>query len=171
VNVEVDNMLLPPFMHKIAVDSGNAYEISFGNGIKIITDVSNVFLDDIKAVLYAGIFVLICTLLTVAPVFKFLSLLLININSKEPDKVLDEKNPRYVMFIGLCVFLGTVLIRFMLRIYNYYLAARFIKGAPQEIKLSLGIDILDGITGLAIIFIGLIFAYVFQYIRNNKKIL
>ncbi|MCL1859691.1 MAG: hypothetical protein FWF92_10735 [Oscillospiraceae bacterium] len=169
VNVEVEKMLLPPFMHKIINNSGEIteYEISFGNGIKVVTDYKNVVLDDIKAVLYAGIFVLICTFLTVAPVFRFLSLILININSGDPGKMLDEKNPRYIMFIGLCIFLGTVLIRFMMRFYNYYLAARFIKGAPQEIKLSLGIDILDGMTGLAILFIGLICAYIFQCVRQK----
>jgi len=169
VNVDVEKMTLIPFMHKITDAKGKIteYEVSFGNGIKVITEAGNVILDDLKAVLYAEIFVLICTFLTVAPVFRFLSLLLKNINSKDSEEIFDAKNPRYVMFIGLCVFLGTVLIRFMMRFYNYYLAARFIKGAPQEIKLSLGIDFLDGITGLVILFIGLIFAYVFQYIRNK----
>lgn len=170
VNVDVEKMLLPPFIHKITYDAGADYEISFGNGIKVITNAKNVVLDDIKAVLYSGIFVLICTFLTMAPVFKFLSLLLKNINSKDPERILGEKNPRYIMFIGLCVFLGNILIRFMMRFYNYYLAVRFIKDAPQEIKLSLGIDLFDGITGLVILFIGLILAYVFQFVRNNKNI-
>ena len=170
VNVEAEKMLLPPFMHKIADDTGNitSYEISFGNGIKIITDVANVELGDIKSVLYAGLFVLICTFLTIAPIFKFLSMLLKNITSGNLNDIIDEQNPRYVMFIGLCVFLGTILIRFMMRFYNYYLAVRFIKGAPQEIKLSLGIDFLDGITGLVILFVGLIFAYVFQRIKEDR---
>lgn len=173
VNVEVEQILLFPFMDKIADDAGGitAYSISFGNGIEIITEAAegNVELGDIKAVLFAGIFVLICTLLTVAPVFKFLSMLLKNINSGEYIKIIDEKNPRYVMYIGLCVFLGTILIRFMMRFYNYYLAVRFIKDARQEIHLSLGIDVLSGITGLAILLIGLIFAYVFHYINQNNK--
>ena len=170
VNVEPGKMLLPPFMHKIAGDAGNiaSYEITFGNGIKVITDVMNVELGDIKSVIYAGLFVLICTFLTIAPIFRFLSMLLKNIASGKLENILDEKNPRYIMFIGLCVFLGTVLIRFVMRFYNYYLAVRFIKGAPQEIKLSLGIDLLDGITGLVILFIGLIIAYVFQRIQNSE---
>ena len=169
VNVQVDQMLLPPFMHKIVGESGTvtAYEISFGNGIKVITDVKNVVLGDIKAVLFAELFVFICALLTAAPVCKFLALLLKNINSGEYEKIIDEKNPRYIMFIGLCIFVGAILIRFMGRFYNYYLAARFIN-ASQEIKLSLGIDILSGITGLAILFIGLIFACIFQRIRESK---
>jgi len=172
VNVNVEQMLLFPFMHKIADDSGEitSYGISFGNGIEIITEATkgNVALNDIKAVLYAGIFVFVCTLLTVAPIFKFLSLLLKNINSGEYSKITDEKNPRYVMYIGLCVFFGTILIRFMMRFYNYYLAVRFIKEAQTEIRLSLGIDVLSGITGLAILLIGLIFSYVFNYINKQK---
>ena len=171
VNVDVDQMALLPFMSKITDANNNisSYEVSFGNGIKIDTKTAALDLKDIKAVIYAGLFVLVCTFLTIAPVFKFLSLMLKNINSKDPEKILDEKNPRYVMFIGLCVFLGTVLIRFMARFYNYYLAVRFIKEAPQEIKLSLGVDFLDGIAGLAILFIGLVFAYVFQYVRNMRN--
>ena len=173
VNVDVEQMLLFPFMHKIADETGEvtSYGISFGNGIEIITQATegNVALTDIKAVLYAGLFVFICTLLTVAPIFKFLSLLLKNINSGEYAKITDEKNPRYVMYIGLCVFFGTILIRFMMRFYNYYLAVRFIKEAQTEIRLSLGIDVLSGITGLAILLVGLIFSYVFGYINKPKQ--
>jgi len=175
VNVQVDQMLLPPFMHKIdIIDAagemkvGEFYNISFGNGIKITTAAENIALDDIKVILFAGLIVLISALLTIAPVFKFLSMLLKNINSGEYEKIIDEKNPRYVMFIGLCVFIGTILIRFVMRFYNYYLAARFIKCAPQEIKLALGIDVLSGITGLTILFIGFIFAYIFRRMNNKE---
>ena len=166
VNVEADQLLLAPFMDKIDNGAGEAYIISFGNGIKIITE--TIELSDIKAVIFAGIFVIICTLLTVAPVFKFLAALMKNIGSGETERILDEKNPRYVMFIGLCIFIGTILIRLMTRFYNYYLAVKFIKCAPQEIKLSLGIDILSGLTGLAILLIGLVFAYIFQHIKNKS---
>ncbi|MCL2773075.1 MAG: DUF2975 domain-containing protein [Oscillospiraceae bacterium] len=161
VNVDTAEMLLPPFMSKLTDDAGQiaSYEISFGNGIKIVEDASNVALDDIKAVLFAGIFVLVCTLLTVAPIFRFLSLLLKNVNGKN---FFDRKNPRYVMYIGLCVFVGTLLIRFMMRFYNYYLAVRFMKDIAPKIHLSLGIDILSGLTGLVILFIGFVFAYIFD---------
>jgi len=168
-NVEVEKMLLPPFMQKIANEAGNVteYEISFGNGIKVVTAARNVVLDDIKAVLFAGIFVIVCNLLTLAPIFRFLAALLKNIGSGDFGKITDEKNPRYVMFIGLCVFVGSLLIRFMMRFYNYYLAAKFIKCEPQEIKLSLGVDFMDGVPGLAILFVGLVFAYVFWFVRND----
>ena len=170
-NVEVEKMLLPPFMHKIADGAGRTthYEISFGNGIKIMTAAQNVALGDIKAALYAGIFVILCNLLTLAPVFRFLSALLKNIGSGDYERIIDEKNPRYVMFIGLCVFLGSLLIRFMMRFYNYQLAEKFIRCEPQKIKLSLGIDIVDGVPGLAILFVGLVFAYAFWHLRNAKS--
>ena len=170
-NVEVEKMLLPPFMHKIADEAGKTaeYEISFGNGIKVATAAHNVALDDIKAALYAGIFVIVCNLLTLAPIFRFLSALLKNIGSGDRERIIDEKNPRYVMFIGLCVFFGSVLIRFMMRFYNYYLAEKFIKCEPQEIRLSLGIDLVVGVPGLAILFVGLVFAYVFWYLRSSES--
>ena len=167
VDVNTDQMLLAPFMGKITNEAGEitAYSISFGNGIKIITE--TVELGEIKTVIYAGIFVFICALLTTAPVFKLFSMLLKNLGSKEYNKIIAKENPRYIMYIGFCVFFGTILIRFVTRFYNYYLAVKFIKDAPQEIKLSLGLDILSGITGLTIIFIGFILAYVFNYIRDK----
>ena len=173
INVDAGQMLLAPFMGKVLNDETGeltAYSISFGNGINIITaSAEDVELSDIKAALYAGIFVFICTLLTIAPIFKFLYMLLKNINSKEYINIIDKKNPRYVMYIGLCVFFGTILIKFMMRFYNYYLAVRFIKGAPQEIKLSLGVDVLSGITGLAILFIGMVFAFIFECVRERGE--
>jgi hypothetical protein len=119
-------------------------------------------------VLFAGLLVLICTLLTVAPVFKFLSLLLKNIIADDHKKITDEINPKYVMFIGLCIFIGSVLTKFVMRFYNYYLAARFLKNTPQEIKLSLGLDFMSGMTGLTILFIGFIFTYIFRCINNKE---
>ncbi|MCL2158028.1 MAG: DUF2975 domain-containing protein [Oscillospiraceae bacterium] len=169
VNVDVETMLLPPFMHKIADEAGKIteYSVSFGNGIKIVTAATNVILDDIKAVLFAGLFVIVCTLLTLAPIFKFLAALLKNISSGERERLLDEKNPRYVSYMGLCIFLGSALVRFMMRFYNYYLAARFIKCEPQQIGLSLGLDLMDGVPGLLILFLGLVLAYVFRQINER----
>jgi len=167
VNVDTDQMLLAPFMGKITDEAGEitAYSVSFGNGIKIITD--TVELSEIKSAIYAGIFVFICALLTAAPIFKLFSLFLGNITSKETAKITAEKNPKYIIYMGLCFFAGNILTKFVARFYNYYLAVKFIKGAPQEIKLSLGFDILSGIGGLAIILIGFMLGYIFDCIREK----
>ena len=168
VHMPVDEMLLPPFMDKVQ-DGGSAtaaYAIYLGNGVKITTDAENVTLENIKTVFFAGINVVVFILLTIAPIFKFTAALLYNINTK---KYFDLKNARYLMFIGLCVSVGTVVIRFMTQFYNYYLLTQFITDAPQEIALQLRIDILSGITGLVIIFTGLIFAYVCQIHNENQK--
>ena len=168
VNVETDQLLLAPFMGKITDEAGEitAYSVSFGNGIKIITD--TVELGEIKSTIYAGIFVFICALFTAAPIFKLFSLLLENINSKETAKITSKKTPKYIIYIGLCFFAGNILTKFVARFYNYYLAVKFIKSAPQEIKLSLGFDITGGITGLAIILIGIVSGYIFDYIRPKE---
>lgn len=172
VNMPVDEMLLPPFMHKAdvylqeeayseassdtAAEVAEGYVITLGNGVKIATLAENVTLGNIKTVLYAEITVLVFALLTVAPILKFLAALLNNINKKI---YFDLKNARYIMFIGLCVSVGTMLIRFMSQFYNYYLLNQFITDASQEISLHLRIDALSGLTGLAIILIGFIFAH------------
>jgi hypothetical protein len=164
-------MLLPPFMHEVYPDNSAelwAYDISLGNGVKIITASENVTLENIKKVLSAGINVVIFTLLTLAPIFKFSAALLENINRKI---YFDLKNSRYVIYIGLCISAGTVLVRFMSQFYNYYLLTMFITDAPQNIELQLRVDILSGITGLAVIFIGLIFAHICKtYNHGNNAV-
>jgi len=168
VNVDANQMLLAPFMGKITDEAGEitAYSVSFGNGIKLITE--TVDLSEIKSAIYAGIFVFICALLTAAPIFKLFSMFLKNINSKDTAKITAAENPKYIIYIGLCFFAGNILTKFVARFYNYYLAVKFIKGAPQEIKLSLGFDILSGITGITIIFIGIVLVYIFDYIREKE---
>jgi len=162
VNMPVDEMLLPPFMHKIKPYNNptlEAYVIQLGNGVKITTAAENVTLGNVKTVFFAGINVVIFVLLTLAPIFRFLESLLENINKK---RFFDSKNARYIMFIGLCISVGTIAIRFMTQFYNYYLLTQFITDAQQDIDLQLGVDVLSGVTGVAIIFIGLIFAYICQ---------
>ena len=167
IDVGVDQLLLSPFMNKITDAAGEpAYSISFGNGIRVITGVTE--LGAIKSVIFAEIFVIIFVLLTAAPVFRFLALLLKNISSKEFILVIDAKNPKYIMYIGLCICFGNMLIQFVMRFYNYLLAAKFITDSSQEIKLSLGVSLSSGLPGLAIIFIGLILAYVFERIRESE---
>ena len=170
VNMPVEEMLLPPFMNKIMPYNNpilEAYVISLGNGVKITTFAENVSLENIKIVFFAGINVVVFVLLTVAPIFRFAAALLDNINKK---KYFDIKNARYIMFIGLCVSIGTVIIRFMTQFYNYYLLTQFITDASQDIAMHLRVDILSGIAGLVIILTGIIFAYICQIYNENLKI-
>ena len=53
VSVDAEQLLLSPFMYEITGEAGEvtAYSISFGNGIKLITDTESVELADIKAVI------------------------------------------------------------------------------------------------------------------------
>lgn len=167
VDVSVEQLLLSPYMNQITNAAGDpAYSISFGNGIKIITE--NPDLGSIKLVIFSEIFVIIFVLLTAAPVFRFLALLMKNINSKEFILLIDPKNPKYIMYIGLCVCFGNMLIQFMIRLYNYLLAKNFITGAEQEIYWSWVPNPSSGVPGLVIIFIGLIFAYIFERIRERE---
>lgn len=172
VNMPVDEMLLPPFMSRTMIEEAtaspslldveyNAYNIHLGNGVKITTLASNVTLDNIKAALFAEIIVLIFTFLTIAPIFKFLAAFLKNINAKE---YFHARNARYIMFIGLCVSVGTIVIRFASQFYNYHLLKQFmiLTDASPTIALSLRVDILSGMTGVVIIFFGLIYAYICQ---------
>ncbi len=166
MNTSVDEMLLPPFMHKIADDSGvtAAYEIFLGNGVKVLRDADMITADDIKTVIYAGIVLLIGVLLIIAPAAKFVGSLAKNIRD---EKYLDEKNGRLVMYTGLTVLIGNPFILFVSRFYNYYLIKTFLKEASDEINLALGFDVYGMIFGALILLFGLIYAKTLYALRNN----
>ena len=167
MNTTVDEMLLPPFMHKIADDSGvtTAYEIFLGNGVKVLRDASSITADDIKTVIYAGIILLVGVLLIIAPAARFVGALAKNIKE---ENYLDEKNGRLVMYTGLTVLIGNPFILFVSRFYNYYLIKTFLKEASDGINLALGFDVYGMIFGALILLFGLIYAKTICALRNNE---
>ncbi|MEA4832529.1 MAG: DUF2975 domain-containing protein [Oscillospiraceae bacterium] len=158
IDTPVDQMLLPPFMKQISDASGNtvSFDIFLGNGVKVVADANNVALSDIKTVIYAGIVSLLAIMLVIAPITKFLSLLLKNIGSGD---IFNEKNPRLMMFIGLCALIGNPLILFVGRFYNYYLLTTFVRPVTEKIQLSLGFDFYGLVFGALVILFGAVYGY------------
>ena len=167
MNTSVDEMLLPPFMHKIADDAGvtTAYEIFLGNGVKVLRPAAMITAGDIKTVIYAGIILLVGVLLIIAPASKFVGALAKNIKD---GKYLDEKNGRLVMYTGLTVLVGNPFILFVSRFYNYYLIKTFLKEASDEISLALGFDVYGMIFGALILLFGLIYAKTLYALHTNE---
>jgi len=167
MNTSVDDMLLPPFMHKIIGEGGvtEGYEIFLGNGVKVIRDAASVTAQDIKTVIYAGIILLIGALLITAPTAKFIGLLSRNIRQKN---YFDEKNGRYVVYTGLTVLFGNPFILFVSRFYNYYLIKTFLKESADMMRLQLGFDIYGMIFGALILFFGLVYWKTIAVINEER---
>lgn len=163
VKVDVDHMILPPFMKRGEDSSGAVgnYALHIGNGLKITVEAETITLGDIKAMIYSGLFLLIAILATAAPIIKFFAALMRNIVNGFPD---DIKNIYYMYYIGLCLSVGGIIIKFVTRFYNYKLISIFVKDSAAVLQLDLNIDLLYAVPGLLIIFA----AFLFNYIRKSK---
>jgi len=166
MNTSVEKMLLPPFMHRVTDDSGElvSYMIYLGNGVKVKCDASLVTAQDIKTVLYAGIFTVICVLCVIAPAAKFLGTLSKNVGKGD---VFNERNPRLVLFVGLTVLIGNPFVLFIMRFYNYQLLNTFMKSAEESIELALGFDFYSMIFGAMILLFGVIYGHTVKAAKNG----
>ena len=166
IQVPVEDMLLPPFMHAVRSEAGEltGYNIMVGNGIRMYADRAEVELGDIKTVIYAGIMVAVTVLLTFAPICRFIGEILANLARKNP---LAPVNARCVKLIGMTVLIGESLILFVSRFYNYLLVRTFIHGG-DNMELSLGLNFTGIVMGLLLLFAGEVYAYALRMVHSNR---
>ncbi len=150
VNTAAEDILLPPFM---SVHGEDYYSITIGNGIRINAEYSAVELGDIKTVIYAELMMLGAIFCILAPVCLFLSKLAKNIARGEEYNL---KNPRYIIYIGLSVMIGSTFLRIARSFYNYLLVKTFVS-APETIKFAFEPHLGGIMVGLLII----VLAYVY----------
>jgi len=166
INVPIDEMLMPPFMHAVTEGTETVgYDVYVGNGIRMYVEREDVTLSDIKTVYYAAVAALCGVLLTLSPIMKFSALFLRNITSGDS---FNEKNPKYIDYIGRVVFIGNTIVLFLERFYNYYLVKLFVSDG-SNISLSLGIGYSGMLLGIMIMFFGHIFGYICSLHNQNEK--
>ena len=167
VNVPVEKMLLPPFMHEIITDAGtSSFSIDLGIGYKIVIPKDNVELNDIKAVIYAFILFLIASLSLLAPIFKFLSKLFKNVAEKN---LFSDENAKMINFVGLTVMLGNIVVAFVSQFYIYTLTSTFLTTETELISISFGFDWKSLIVGGFIILLGSIYGYACELYRKKNS--
>ncbi len=166
IQVPVEDMLLPPFMHAVRDEAGEltGYNIMVGNGIRMFADRAEVELGDIKTVIYAGIMVAVSVLLTAAPICRFIGEILAGLARKNP---LAPVNARCVKLIGMAVLIGESVILFVSRFYNYLLVRTFIHGG-DNMELSLGLNFTGVVMGLLLLFAGEAYAYALRMIHSHR---
>lgn len=159
VNTSVEEMMLPPFM---ALE-GDTYSITIGNGIRVNCAYDSVSLKDIKTVIYAQLLMFACACAIIAPVSLFLSKLAKKISLGEHD----EKSARYITYIGLCVMVGSTVLRIVDSFYNFLLVKTFVSD-PESIRFAFGLP-LGGIAAgvLIIVFAGIYAAVCAKYVPTK----
>lgn len=157
VNVEPEEMLLPPYMQKIFASDGTiqAFSINLGNGVKVTRNAAAVTLSDIKTVIYGFICVSVVTLAALIPVLRFLSKLLVNVGA---GKVLEPDNARRINYIGLTAIIASVVTGIMSHLFNYMIFRLFVTAA-EDVSLSVSVDFYGIIIGVFILLIGYIYGY------------
>ncbi len=164
VSVTAEELLFTPYMKVIAEKGARMFDVSLGNGVRVIVD-SSVGADSIKGTVYAGLFTLMAGLLVCVPVFHFLSKLMKNISA---GKVLSEENAACVNYIGLSIMVGNPIVLLVQRFFNYKLMSIFVKNV--DLKFDFGIDLFGFMLGLLIILIGTIFGYACNIHREETAL-
>lgn len=157
VNVPAEQMLLPPRMSAIKNDAGEliSYSLKLGNGIKIICPESTVTLSHIKTVFFCRIAIYALVLAVSVPVFRLLTMLF---KSVAADDIMNEKNAKYINYIGLIVIAGNILVSILANLFNYILINKFL-GNTVDIGFVFDTDWMGAIVGIFIITIGTLYGY------------
>lgn len=153
VNLPPEEMLLPPLMSVRGEGTEAYYSLTVGDGIRMELPYAEVTTGDIKTVIYAEIILFAAYCIVIAPVALFMSKFMKNIANADEN---NPKNHRDLMFIGLSVSAGGILIGLARSIYNFMLISGFTPDTTV-VKFSFGIDFGGVFIGLMII----IFSYFF----------
>ncbi len=144
VNVSPSEMMLPPFM---SLHEEEYYSLTVGNGIRIDAPYADVTAGHIKTVIYAELMLFAAVCIVVAPISLFLSNFINNIANGDEY---NPKNQRNMMYIGLSVAAGGILIGIVRSIFNFMLISKFTTDS-NVVHLALGVDFGGIILGLIII--------------------
>lgn len=159
VRTEAKDIMLPPFM---SVHGEEYYQITIGNGIRIRAAFESVELGDIKTVIYAELMMLAAIFCILSPTCLFLSKLAKNIAN---DEEYNLKNPRYIVYIGLSVMVGSTFLRFARSFYNYLLVKTFVS-EPETIKFAFE----PHLGGIAVGILIIVLAYVYGNVCEKNFI-
>ncbi len=162
VRTEVKDIMLPPFM---SVHGEDYYSITIGNGIRINAEYASVELVDIKTVIYAELMMLAAIFCILAPTCLFLSKLAKNISKGDEYNL---KNPRYIIYIGLSVMVGSTFLRIARSFYNYLLVKTFVS-EPEAIKFAFEAHFGGIMVGLLIIVLAYVYGNVCEknFVENS----
>lgn len=163
VNVPPEEMMLPPFMSVHGEGADAYYSLTVGDGIRMELPYADVTTGDIKTVINAEIVLFVAYCIVIAPMALFMSKFMKDIAKGDEA---NGKHHRNLMFIGLSVSAGGVLIGIARSIYNYMLISGFTPDTTT-VKFAIGVDFGGILIGLMI----MVFSYFFGEKGDNKPVI
>lgn len=150
-------LILPPSMSTVTDSAGEtvSYTLRIGDGIAVSRAAGEVTVSDIKTAIYGSLVRAAAAFAVLAPVFGFLARIFANIRK---GIVMDRKNADLMSFIGITVFVGSIVISAIDRWFNYTLVKVFL-GTDGNVSYSFGISTYGVLVALFVLLIALIFGY------------
>lgn len=150
----LEDMTLAPYLHAQTGSNGNTvYHVSFGDGVRMTVSAERVTASSIKTALYAGLVNLCLTCLILAPICRFVAILLRNLAD---GRFGDKRNPDMVCFCALTLLVGSP-VRSAVSGYFTYLLQKAFSGPGVQLKYAFTLDWFGIAAGLMLLLAGFVY--------------
>lgn len=123
MRVAVEDMIFSPYLRSETGENGNTvYHVNYQDGVEITVPEDRVPPAAAKTALYAGFVQLCVTCLILAPICRFVSILLGNIAKKNYG---DRRNPDMICFSALTLLVGSPIYSGFMGLFRYLLQKAF----------------------------------------------
>lgn len=119
----LEDMTLAPYLRAETGSGGNAvYHVTLGDGVRMTVPAERVNAAALKTALYAGLVQLCLGCLVLAPICRFVSILLGNLAA---GRFGDKRNPDMICFCALTLLIGSPVLSAVSGWFNYLLQKTF----------------------------------------------
>ncbi len=133
MQVEVEDMILSPYLRSETGENGNTvYHVNYRDGVEITVPEDRMTPDAAKTALFAGLAQFCVTCLILAPICRFVSVLLGNLAK---GKYGDRRNPDMICFSALTLLVGSLISSGQAGFFRYLLQKAF-AGQNMLVKFS-----------------------------------
>ena len=133
MRVAVEDMIFSPYLRAETGENGNTvYHVNYRDGVEITVPEERVTPAAAKTAIYAGLVQLCVTCLVLAPICRFVSILLCNLAK---GKYGDQRNPDMICFSALTLLVGSPVYSALSGLFRYLLQKAF-AGQSMLVKYS-----------------------------------
>lgn len=123
MNAALEDMTLAPYLRAETGSGGNTvYHVTLGDGVRMTVPAERVTAGAVKTALYAGLVQLCLACLVLAPICRFVSVLLGNLAA---GRYGDKRNPDMICFCALTLLVGSPVLSAVSGWFNYLLQKTF----------------------------------------------
>ncbi len=150
----LEDMTLAPYLRAETGENGNTvYHVSMMEGVRMTVPAERVTVREVKVALYAGLVKLCLGCLILAPLCRFVSILLCNLAE---GRFGDKRNPDMICFCALTVLVGSPLFSAVSGYFVYLLQKSF-SGPGVMLRYSFRPDWVALVTGILLLLAGFVY--------------